>query len=203
MNANLLAVRIDDGIAGARIAVARLADAARIDNIALGHRVILIRHLGELLSAGEDTRQSMVRAVVLNDAGQVRVARQTEERAADPHRIDRLGDVHQVLKSLRVPQGAVDEREWFFGGFQGPAAQFVQLRKTELIARPQQGGFGGLVEPIELQLPDTGRTMVAADDERAALLQAGQARRRIGAVADDAPQAQGPGAPAWPARPER
>jgi len=173
MHADALRLAINEPHACPRIAVTGLPHAAGIKEIASRLRSVREGYLGEFLRRREVANDPSLGAIIFKEARDVRMARQAHERAARREDIDGLGHIDKVLKPLRMRQGGMDQREGFHHCRQRQPAQRIKLGKTELIARPDQGGPRRVIEPSQIKFADSRQVMVAPDHHGVTRLQAG------------------------------
>jgi hypothetical protein len=128
--------------------------------------------------------------VKLDDAGQMGVSDETDQRPAGRERVDRLGELHEVLEPLRRRQRPVDQGEWPFDGRERKPPQDVQLGETEPLSSPDDRSLGHFVEPVEIQLAEARQVVVARHHDGPQGAEAFQARDGVRAVAKGIAQAQ-------------
>ena len=164
-----------DGVGGARVAVARLADGADVDEVfAAGHDLQAV-----VEAAADDAR-------LLERQRDVGVA----EEADGAHLVGEVGlrfkFVEDVAPHFGVVQGAVDHHEGLDAAGVAEAAEPRALSVVELAARPFDDVGGEGVEAGQGVVEGAVVVVVAADDVVARqLADFGEAPLGVGVVADD------------------
>jgi len=174
-------VEVEHEVRGARVAVARLADGARVEQPAAVGEVDLAAALRKPAREGVAVRQAQRdRDVAVADEDELR--RRQLERLADD------GLAQHVLPD-RVARTRVERLDAVPLGLRLELAQVVERLRLEHVDRPARARRGVRRERRQVDLPERGEVVVAEQTEVGVRARLGDAAVRLRAVADDVSEA--------------